>query len=152
MTRRLAIALALLLLVPAVGLPQGIPGTLTQQAPTLLDACTGAAAANTSAATITITPPAGQSVYLCSVQIDSCSGSAAVTPTNPASVTTTNLSGSPKWFVGTGAAAGLCQPTGGMTWPRTLKSSVAGTPVTIVLPSFATNQTIAVNAYYFFAP
>lgn len=143
---------ALLLLAPAGGWAQSVPGTLTQQSPTLLDACTSTVNSATSGATLTITPPAGQSVYLCAVTYENCAGASAVTPTNPASITTTNLSGSPRWFVGTGAAAGLCQPSPAIVLPRTLKSTVPGTPVTIILPAFAGTQIINFTAWYYTAP
>lgn len=151
MTRPITVIL-LLLLAPVAVLAQSVPGTLTQQAPTLLDACTSAATSATSGGTITITPPGGQSVYICSVMIDNCAGPAAVTPTNPASMTTTNITGSPKWFMGTGVTAGLCQPQGQTIFPRPLKSAVPGTPVTFVLPAFATNQVLSVNVFYYTAP
>jgi len=149
----LVVSLILAIVALTIGpVPAQVPGTLTQQSPSLLDGCTAAANSATSAATITITPPAGQYVYLCGVAIENCAGPAAVAPTNPASITTTNLAGSPRWFVGTGVTAGLCQPSAGTFWPRTLKSAVAGTAVTFVLPTFAANQVINATVFYYFAP
>jgi hypothetical protein len=123
----------------------------TQQSATRADAANLVQTSATSAATITITPPSGQYVYLTGLDITNCAGSSAVSAAAVTTISTTNLGGV-AWTIGSGVAAGLCQPapTGPFSLP--LKSTTAGSAATIVLPTFATNQTIRVNAYYYFAP
>lgn len=147
--RKLIFALlAALLLAPAAAFAQ----TAVQQSPTRLDAAQFVQSSTTSAATITITPPAGQYVYVTNVEITNCAGATAVTAAAVTSVTTTNLGGA-AWTLGSGTTAGACQPSpinGPFALP--LKSSSPGTAATVVLPTFATNQTVRVSVYYYFAP
>ena len=145
--KKLMMALALALL-PASALAQTAS---VQQSPTRLDAGQNVATSASSAATITITPPASQFVYLTGLDITNCAGT-AVTAAAPLTISTTNLGGA-AWLIGTGSTAGLCQPspTAG-SWPLPLKSATPGTAITFVLPTFTTNQTIRVTAYYYFAP
>lgn len=117
--------------------------TTTQQSATTLDSATRVDTAVT-ATTITITPPAGQFVYISEIDIQNCAGASAVTAAAVTTVTTTNITGSPAWTVGSGVAAGLCTNQV-ITYPKGLKSTTAGTATTFVLPTFATNQTIRVN-------
>jgi hypothetical protein len=126
--------------------------TPTQSSPSRLDASQLVATSATSAATLTITPPSGQYVYINGVEVQNCAGGTAVTAAAPTTVTTTNLGGV-AWTIGSGVTAGLCQPSPmSAGWAAPLKSAAPGTAVTIVLPTFATNQTIRVSAYYYFAP
>lgn len=134
----------LLIATPAFAQMQG---QLVQQSPTRMDACTNISTSATSAATITITPPGGQYVYLCAVDISNCAG-AAITAAAPLSITTTNLGGL-AYTVGTGSTGGICQPQPA-AWPVPYKSGSAGTNVTFVLPTFTTNQTIRLTAFYYF--
>ena len=152
MTRRWLVALVCVLLLPIAAASAQVPGTLTQQSPERLDAVTQVGTSVTSAATITIAVPSGQYAYITNVEITNCAGSAAVTAAAVTSVTTTNLRGA-TWTVGSGATAGLCQPSPGNTsFPLGLKSAAPGTDVTVVLPTFATNQSIRVSVYYYVAP
>jgi len=124
-----------------------------QQVPTRLDASIGLVTSATSSATLTITPPAGQYIYLTALDVANCAGAAAVTGAAPTSITTTNFGGA-AWLIGSGSsAAGQClgSPAAGELGSP-LKSAAAGTAATIVLPAFATNQTVRVSAYYYFAP
>ena len=131
---------------------QSVPGTLIQQSPTRLDAAGMVSTSASSAATITITPPASWNVYFSNIEITNCAGGTAVTAAAPTTVTTTNLNGA-AWTVGSGVTAGLCQPSpANSTFPLALKSAAPGTAVTIILPTFVTNQTVRVSAYYYFAP
>lgn len=147
-------AIAGLVLATAVGLlaQQGVPGTLVQQSPTEMRAATNVSYSRTSAATITITPPGGQFVYITGLDIINCAGT-VVTAAAPTFITTTNISGLPQYMLGSNSTAGLCatsatfiQGTGG------LKSATAGTAVTFVFPTFVTQQTASMNIYYYFAP
>jgi|SRR5581483_2763271 len=124
--------------------------TRTQQDPQMLNSAQQVATSATSAATITITPPAGQSVYITNVEVTNCAGSSAVTAAAVTSLTTTNLNGA-AWTIGSGATAGLCQPSPiNGPFPLALKSAQPGVAVTFVLPTFATNQTVRVSVYYYF--
>lgn len=148
----LFLAAALLLLSPAA-FAQVAPNTApVQQLGTRLDAAQLVSTSATSATTITITPPSGYFVYITGLEITNCAGATAVTAAAVTTVTTTNLSGA-AWTLGSGVTAGLCQPQApNGPFSNPLKSATAGTAVTIVLPTFATNQTIRVSAYYYFAP
>lgn len=109
---------------------------------------------HTSAATLTITaPPTGSFVYVTGIDISNCAGASAVTAAAPTYITTTNLTGAPQYQLGSGVTAGLCQPTSsGIAFTTPLRSTTAGAAVTFVLPTFATNQTVSVNVYYFYGP
>lgn len=122
-----------------------------QQVPTRLDAATNTSTANTTGAVITITPPGGNYVYVTGVDITNCAGASAVTGATPTTLSSTNLNGA-TWTIGSGATAGLCQPVPASLAALPLKSAAPGTNVTITLPAFATNQTVRVTAYYYFAP
>ena len=122
-----------------------------QQTPTRLDSAILVQTSATSAATITIPVPAGQYAYITAIDITNCAGT-AVTAAAVLSITTTNLNGV-TWTVGTGSTAGLCQPSPSAgNYSNPIKSQAPGTNVTIVLPTFTTNQTIRVTAYYYTAP
>lgn len=122
-----------------------IGATLIQQAAARMDAATTVSTSATSAATITLTPSAGECVYVHEVDIANCAGASAVTAAAVTTITTTNLNGTPAFTLGSGVAAGLCQPAPNPIYPMGLKAQTAGTNVTFVLPTFATNQTIRVN-------
>ena len=146
--------LAVLLTLTAVGaFAQQTGGTQTAQQATHYDAATNAQHTHTTATTITITPPGGQYVYVTALDISDCATGTAVTAAAPTYITTTGLNGTPQYQIGSGVTAGLCQPVpvpafnlGGF------KSSAPGSNVTFVLPTFATNQVISFNVYYYYAP
>lgn len=122
-----------------------------QDSPTHLDAASLSSTSATSAATITITPPAGNYVYITNLEITNCAGT-TVTAAAPTTITSTNLSGA-AWTIGSGATAGICQPSAASgSFSAGWRSSTPGTAVTFVLPTFVTQQTIRVTAYYYFAP
>jgi hypothetical protein len=131
--------------------------TLIQQSPTTLNACSlsqNKQATNAAVGTITITPPAGQFVYICEVDTMECNGASAVTAAAPLFLTTTGLGGNPQYMIPIGpATAGMCQQGGPYMYPNgALKSAQAGTNVTFVGPTAVTNQTININVVYYFAP
>lgn len=114
---------------------------------------TTTATSATSAATITIAPNLPtDSIYVYEVDVQNCAGASAVTAAAVTTVTTTNLAGAVAFTVGSGVAAGLCQPVQVFAPPTGLKAQAPGLPVTLVLPAFATNQTIRVNVAYRSAP
>jgi hypothetical protein len=143
--KRMALgALVALAFVMTMLLPVG-----SAKAQTALQAGTSVA----TGGTITFTPPSGQYFYTTSVDITNCAGASAVTAAAVTTVTTTNVPGAIAWTVGSGVAAGLCQPTVYQNFgPGGLKSSAAGTATVFTLPTFATNQTIRMNVYGYFAP
>ncbi len=126
--------------------------TTVQQSPSKLDAANQASTSAATGATITITPNGSESVYIFEIDIQNCAGGTAVTAANPTSVTTTNLTGSPIWTIGSGVTAGLCTQSFSVSYPTGLKSQTPGTAVTFVLPTFATNQTVRVNVVWRSAP
>ena len=96
-------------------------------------AATVTAAANT-AATLTLTAPgAGLYHYITSLHI-SRNATAALAGTATLVITTTNLPGSLAWSVGNAMAAGGTQVDIQMSFSNPLKSSVANTATTIVMP------------------
>lgn len=125
--------------------------TPVQQTATRSDAATNCGSSATSAATITFTPPGNLSVYLTEIDFQNVAGSAAVTAAAPTTVTTTNLTGLPVWTMASGTTAGTNTQSFSAVYPLGLKSTTPGTAVTVVLPTFATNQTIRVNACVYYA-
>lgn len=124
-----------------------------QQSGQRLDVATNVGHSHTSAATITITPPGNQYVYLTGIDISNCAGGTAVTAAAPTYITTTGITGAPQYQVGSGVTAGLCTTTAAAAVTTVpLKSSTPGSNVTVVLPTFATNQTVSVNVYYYTGP
>lgn len=121
-----------------------------QQSATRADAATAAGTSATSAATITISAVGNQYFYLTGIDIQNCAGASAVTAATPTTLTTTNFAGSPAWTVGSGVGAGLCTSQN-VQMGMPLKSAVPGTATTFVLPTFATNQTVRVNVYGYYA-
>lgn len=155
--RRSAVSLALIvaaLCVVPSAFAQNPPfdGQRVQESKTHLDAATQFGTSATSAATVTLTPNGGEYVYLSTITVTNCAGSAAVTAAAVTSLTTTNLSGSPAWTIGSGVAAGLCQPVLTEIFPNGFRAQTPGSAVTFVLPTFATNQTLRVNVSWFSAP
>ena len=115
------------------------------------DVATLVATTASSATTLTITPPSGQSVYVTAIRVTNCAGAAAVTAAAVTSVTSTNLGGY-TYTVGSGTTAGACAQDAVDSFSGAgLKSAQPGTAVTVVTPTFATNQTVRVSVYYYFA-
>lgn len=118
-----------------------------------LDVTTNFATSATSAATITITPPSGQFVYITAIEIMNCAGT-TVTAAAPLSVTTTGFGGgtTPVWTVGTAGTAGMCNPAVTSSYYIPVKSNTAGAAITFVLPTFTTNQVVRVNVWSYNQP
>src|SRR5258708_6554702 len=106
MKRPLVLSLLALLIFGGLARAQ----TSVQQSPTTLDSGTFVVHNHTSNTTSTITPPGGQYVYVIGIDISNCAGASAVTAAGPTYITTTGLTGSPQYQMGSGVAAGLCQP------------------------------------------
>ena len=127
------------------------PAALVQQSRTVLEAATTVSSSVTSAATITLVPDSGQSVYIAQIDFSNCAGASAVTAAGPTTVTTTNLYAA-AWQMGSGVTAGLCTQSFSVSYPQGLKAQTVNLPVTIILPTFATNQTIRVSVAWRSAP
>lgn len=124
-----------------------------QQIASRADAATKTATSATSAAVLSLPPMnQGDSIYLYEIDVANCAGASAVVAAAPTTISTTNIDGGLAFTVGSGATAGLCQPFPPLIYPTGLKAQAPNLPVTITLPTFATNQTIRVNAVYRSAP
>lgn len=126
-----------------------VSATKVQHSSQHLDWAQGVGHSHTSAATVTITNAPGQFVYLTGLDISNCEN-AAVTPAAPTYITTTGITGSPQFQVGSGpATAGVCSPASSIAFAQPLKSTTAGTNVTFVLPTFVGSQIVSLNVYYY---
>lgn len=147
----------------AIGLTNPAP---VQQDPTRLDAassCSYAPAVNVAAtsATCTITPPAGQFVYVDSLIVYACLDGTASISSIQQNFTSTNL-GNPSFAYETALISGstittnatdvLCQSSGQLIGTSPLKSTVPGTAITIVPPAAATHASFGQFVAYHFAP
>jgi hypothetical protein len=154
MKKMLSLLLTALLFSTSLYAQAGIPGTLTQQAPTMLNAIlkvnTGQ---GTAQQTLTLQPASSAYVYLIGFTYEACwttAPTAALT-----NITSTNLQNTPKWQ----GAVGLTVT--GATWgcdkvaftPATpVKSNASGTAVTLVTNAAITNVTYNITAYWYEAP
>lgn len=158
-------ALSAALLAAVVYAQVAAPGsTLVQPAQPLYtcnQTATATGAANT-AVTVTLTPPAGQYVYICSVYIATANNAAVTPAAGPAPIfTTTNLTSNMVWW---GDNAGGCSSSACVTgntgykvtvtdvvYPLLIKSASAGTAFTIVTSAGQATQNARINVTAFFA-
>ena len=152
-----------LLASPAVVDAQSAAGTIVTQSSQKADAATfyngnTRTSCTTSQDTVanltlTITPPAGQFVYLTGLYFE-------VEPNATASTsntlwTATNLTGSPQWLTGTTTAA-AANPSSpyfiNEIYPTALKSTVAGTAVTVVPSATTASAFICAHAVGYYNP
>lgn len=149
-------------LPPSIGGEAQVRGQVAstvQQSSARLDSAAQYASSASTGATLTLTPNGGETIYIYTVEIDNCSNATGGTVGAVLSLTTTNITGSPAWTLGTGSTTagalggpGLCQPSLKIAYPTGLKAQSPGTAVTFVLPTFAANQTIRLNVGYRSAP
>lgn len=124
--------------------------TQVQQVDARADVATNAQHSHTTATTITL--PAGSGwIVVTGIDIGNCASGTAVTAAAATFITTTGLQGSPQYMVGSGVTAGQCQNPSPVLPATGLRASAANTAVTFVLPTFATNQTISANIYYYYS-
>lgn len=144
---------------------QTAPGTITTQSGYKADSATfaqmvagGRTTCSTSQdtvanLTITITPPAGQYVYLTGLFIEGMANATGATSTTVWS--STNLTGSPAWLTPTTASA-AANPTGlinlSEVYPTALKSTVPGTAVTILPQATTASAFLCAKAVGYFNP
>jgi hypothetical protein len=100
--------------------------------------------------TTTCTPAAGQFFYITAIAFDVCTDGTG-TATTPATFTTTNLTGAPTFGVAIAAAAEICQHWS-IPMPTPLKSTAAGTAVTVVSPATATHNAYQATVFGYSAP
>lgn len=161
-----AIALGAGLLVPTnPAKAQTTPGTTVTQSGFKADAASFAQASaggrttctttqdTVANLTVTITPPAGQYVYITGVYLE---GSANATGASSATVwSSTNLTGNPAWLTNFTTAA-AANPSGPLLvaeiYPTALKSTVAGTAVTIVPSATSASAFLCPKVVGYFNP
>lgn len=155
--RWLSKALVTLLVLLAGVCPASAQATLIQQSPTMLQACTpiNATAAVNTTATVTIpAPPAGQSIYVCGIDITVSFNTGGPTASTNVSFTSTNLGPAGNtwaWktsWVGT-ASTNIIQA---FTFTLPIRATNAGTAVTIVSPAINATAAYSITASYFIAP
>lgn len=113
---------------------------------------TATGAANT-AVTATLTPPAGQYVYICSIDITIVANAAVTGAAGPAPIfTTTNLPVNLVWWGNnTTLVTGDMKPVIALTWPTIpLKSNAAGTAFTVVTSAGQATESARINLTAFF--
>ena len=150
----LLIPLVLCLLASSV-LAQSIPGTLTQQSPTRLDAssnCQTVTAAAAAAATLTVTPTGGNSVYITYLEITNYASALETGNAAPNLVTITGISGSPIISMATGCATvgSICDRYI-MAPDLPVKGTAPGTNFVVTTPAFA-GALWRINSCFYFAP
>jgi hypothetical protein len=130
---------------------------IIQQSATRLDSCnvttTATGAANT-AVTATLTPPAGQSFYVCSIYIGQVANAAVTGAAGPAPIfTTTNLPTNLVWW-GNNATQGngLFTLVTDSTFDYPIKTAVAGTAFTVVTSAGQSTNSVRINVTGYFAP
>lgn len=146
-----ALAGLLGLALTTAALAQVGQGTQTWWNASRSDVATQVSTTATSATTLTLTPQNGQYVYVTSIRYTNCAGASAVTAASVTTVTTTNLGGV-TLQMGSGVAAGLCVQDGVDNFSGAGLRAAAPGPVTVVTPTYATNQTIRVAVYWYSAP
>ncbi len=128
--------------------------TFFQTTPQAQTSCTtvGSTVANT---TITITPPAGNYVYLTGLYIEVIEGDTTGTASTVA-WTSTNLTGSPVWVTRDDVNATVSPAQHQFElmeiYPTDIKSTVAGTAVTIVPAATSAHQAFCAHAVGYYNP
>lgn len=129
------------------------PDTATQYFTTSSANCT-ATQASTANLTLTITPPAGQYVYLSSFNVNVIPNATGSNST--AAYTSTNLTGSPVWLIGEFSnAAGLTLTAAQQVndvYPTGIKSTTPGTAVTLVPSATLASASVCARATAWFGP
>jgi hypothetical protein len=117
------------------------------------DACTNVAVgtnfntvAQQSIAT-TLTPPPGQSIYICAIYLKACQDATGGAVSN-VNFTSTGITGNPQWGLSQASGASTCTNSDGqMNFSTPLKGQ-ANTPVVVTSPSSATHTGFMIDVYY----
>ena len=129
--------------------------TSTQQVAERADTCavqaTATGAANT-AVTASVTPPAGQYFYLCSISIFEVANAAVTGAAGPAPIfTTTNLpTNLVYWGDNSTQATGWQKQVAADNFPLTIKTAAPGTPFTVVTSAGQSTQSVRINITGYF--
>ena len=161
--RRLALALAALCLAGPAFAQNVAPQV--QQSSTMLNAAnqvasTAAAVNATQAAgTVTITPPAGQFVYVTGLYVAACADGTVSVSSVQQNFTTTGFSGTLSIETSYISAATITSNPGAIQCDRVtlpfsvpLKSATAGTAITVVPPAQAAHMSFPIIVTYYTAP
>lgn len=127
-------------------------GNLRVREPEAALCVTNTAAVNTG---FTLTLPAagaGLFHYITSIDIVRATNATATAAGAALTITTTNLPGNPVWLFGNASTAGGTSVLVRSEPTRPLKSSVANTNTTIVVPAAGAGEIIRVNVQYYAAP
>lgn len=152
------------LLVPGEASAQSNPGAFTTQTANRPDAglqvftpnSTNCTATQTNAAslTLTLTPPAGQYVYISQFAVNVIPNATGAAST--AAYTTTNLTGSPVWLIGEYANAAATPAQAPLqindVYPTGLKSTAPGTAVTFVPNATLASASVCPRVVAWFGP
>ena len=152
------IHIALVLLGVLIGsdvFAQNVPGTLTQQSPTRLDAvtnCSTGTGAASAAVTVTVIPPGGQFVYVTYLDVTNYVSAAETGNAAPNLITITGIQGAPVVSMATaGATVGSVADRYLAYFTIPIKGVTAGTNYVITTPA-VTGALWRVNTCYYFAP
>lgn len=129
-----------------------------QQSSQRLDAATATAVStnyNTpnAQAVLTITPPAGQFVYITRIELEAIQNGTGTAAVNSAFTSTglgAGATASPQWGFSLAATADAVLYRD-VNFGAPLKSAASGTNVTITSPTAATNLGFGIKAYYYFS-
>lgn len=103
--------------------------------------------------TITITPPAGNYVYLASVTAEQGSNATGAAAASVAALSTTNLTGAPAWLLDTNTGSqSISSQVVNQVFPTGLKSTSAGTNVTIVPTATLASTYVCIQAAGWYSP
>jgi hypothetical protein len=162
--RRLALAFGFIVVLIGAALGQNLVPQI-QQNGTMLNAANNVAStapavnATQAAGTVTITPPAGQYVYVTGLYVAACGDGTASTSSVQQNFTTTNLGTfsiqtSMLAYAATTAIANNISSCDRVSIPFSVpvKSSAAGTAVTVVPPAQAAHMTFPIIVTYYTAP
>lgn len=153
----LILALAVVLPASTLAQQQGAPVYLVPNASIATTPFVTGTAADSGTVnkqlTVTITPPAGQHVYVVGWDWSACQDATSTVGTN-LTFTTTGFTNLPKiGHFSLAATANICAAPGSMNlgaWP--MKSQSPGTAVTFVSPAAKAQMAYTLNVYAFFAP
>lgn len=124
-----------------------------QQNAQRLDTDATCISSNTSAGTVTFTPPGAQYVYVTEIDFESGQSTTGIAAAAaPTTISISNISGLPLWTMASGATTtpGTNTQTFSVFYPTGLKSQTPGTGVTITLPTIPGNTFMRVNACAYF--